>query len=83
MATTKKKSSTKKTTAKGGHEVTFALPAHNLKNADLKIEVKKGGKKLGTLFISRGGLDWCPKSAQYLSSFTWEQLATVLNNASE
>jgi hypothetical protein len=81
--TTTKKTGTKKTTTKGGHEVTFALPARELANADLTIVVRTGGKTLGTLCISRGGLDWYPKSAKTGREFAWEKLAELLNNARE
>lgn len=59
--TTTKKTGTKTTTTKGGHEVTFALPARELANADLTIVVRTGGKTLGTLCISRGGSTGIPR----------------------
>jgi len=68
------------------------MPAHkitvhpskplDIASADLVIEIDSGGKKLGELWISRGTIDWKPRSKQQAStSLTWEQFDKVMQNA--
>lgn len=42
-------------------------------NVDVKHEVRRGGELLGTLAISKGGLDWKPKNARKAKRVNWEQ----------
>jgi hypothetical protein len=49
-------------------------------NADLVIEVKSDGEKLGELRVSRGTIDWIPRGHQNASrSLTWEQFAELMS----
>jgi hypothetical protein len=53
-------------------------------SADLVIEVTSSNKKLGELWISRGSIDWKPRSKQYATtSLTWEKFADVMQKAGE
>lgn len=42
-------------------------------NVDVKYEVRRGTDLLGTLSISKGGLDWRPKGARKTRVSNWEQ----------
>jgi hypothetical protein len=42
-------------------------------NVDVEYEVRRGPDLLGTLSISKGGLDWRPKGARKPRKATWEQ----------
>jgi hypothetical protein len=47
-------------------------------NVDVEIPVKAGGKALGRLRISRGGVDWTPAKHQKARTMTWERFAAVM-----
>jgi hypothetical protein len=48
----------------------------------LEFAVKRGGKKLGTLFLGRGSVEWWPRSNK-TNSFkrTWAAFADFMNEA--
>lgn len=45
---------------------------------DIEIPVRKGGRLLGTLTVSRGGLDWKKAFARQSVSVTWTQFAKMM-----
>jgi len=46
----------------------------------LEFTVKSGGKKLGTLFLGRGSVEWWPRSNRTKSlRKTWAAFAELLN----
>jgi hypothetical protein len=54
-------------------------------NSDIEIVVRKDGEKLGTLTLSKGTIDWRPKSArrgkQKETRLDWTQFAQVMKDA--
>ena len=47
------------------HKVSIEIPKEiEVGNADLKIRVKSGGERFGTLTISKGTIDWRPRNAK-------------------
>ena len=53
-------------------------------NADVTFVVHSDGDKLGELRISRGTLDWWPAHSKTRhASLTWEQFATVMEDAAD
>jgi hypothetical protein len=42
------------------HDIYFTLPRKTIKNADAEFAVRSDGKKLGSLKVSRGTLEWLP-----------------------
>ena len=51
--------------------------------ADLVIEVSSDDAKLGELRVSRGSIDWVPRSHQHpVSSLTWEQFDRLMRDQS-
>jgi hypothetical protein len=49
-------------------------------NADLVVEVRSDGGKLGEMWISKGSVDWRPKGYQYATrSLSWEQFAALMS----
>ncbi len=42
------------------HEIVLNLAAKVVMNKDIEIEVKKDEKRLGTLLVSKGNLEWLP-----------------------
>lgn len=83
MATAKKTTAkTTAATAKGGHIVKMRLPRMKLPGKDMELVVKDGADLvIGTLRVSRGGLDWYPKSAKIPRRWTWEQFAALMESA--
>lgn len=62
------------------HSIAITLPTKPVKNADTTIEIWSGSRKLGTMQISKGSLDWLPAGAQKRRRITWENLAVLLEN---
>jgi len=46
------------------HKVDFTVPERSLGNSDIEFSVYTEEGKLGTLRISKGGIDWYPKWKQ-------------------
>ena len=61
------------------HDIKFSIPEKDLGNVDTSFSIKEDGKQLGTLDISKGGVDWYPKNAKVAKSFSWSKLAELLN----
>lgn len=79
MTTTKKTTAKNTTTAKGGHIVKMRLPRMKLPGKDIELVVKDGADRvIGKLCISRGGVDWYPKSAKLPRKWTWERFAALM-----
>lgn len=60
------------------HDVKFSIRDRDLGKIDLELCVKNDGRKLGELHISKGGIDWYPKSAQQPISLKWADLARLI-----
>lgn len=61
------------------HDIKFSIPEKDLGKVDVSFSIKEDGKQLGRLEISKGGVDWYPKSAQTPKRFIWSKLAELLN----
>jgi len=42
------------------HEISFEIPQKALLSKDAKFDAKSDGRKLGTLLISKGNIEWIP-----------------------
>jgi hypothetical protein len=64
------------------HQVTLKkMPELEIGNSDLELCVKTGGKKLGTLKISRGNLEWLPSNKSVRShKRTWREFADLMQS---
>ena len=68
------------------HEVTAKLHTKVVAHKDLEIEVKtisdsKHSKKLGTLLISKGNIEWLPKgNSVNKKRLTWVQFAALIED---
>lgn len=54
------------------HEVSFTVPERPVGNVDIEFTVQRNGAKLGTLKISKGGLEWVPKDHTYGYHVKWQ-----------
>jgi len=61
------------------HEIKVALPAAEVVNKDVTIQVKSGNGSLGRLEISRGSIDWWPanNTSNYFK-MNWEKFADLM-----
>jgi hypothetical protein len=56
--------------------VTFTVPESDLGSVDLKITAKG----IGTLYVSKGGIDWRPYRAQP-RKMNWKEFAEMIHEA--
>ena len=64
------------------HDVAFSIPQKFVLSKDVEFSVKSGGKKLGTLLISKGNIEWVPASnivKKYRLS--WERFAELMETS--
>jgi hypothetical protein len=56
--------------------VTFSLPERDLGNKDLEV----AAKGIGTLSVSKGGIDWRPHGGKP-RKMTWKEFAKIVREA--
>lgn len=62
------------------HIVKFTVPERDLGKGDLEFKVRKNGKVLGTLKVSKGKLEWVPKDLTYGYNIGWDKLDELAKN---
>lgn len=57
------------------HEIALELPSVEIGNVDAVFEIKREGAAFGRLKISRGGIEWTPRSKQEKGTvdLSWRQ----------
>jgi hypothetical protein len=60
------------------HNVFFNLPARELGNSDIIIEVFSDEEKFGTITISKGALEWYPANAKNPYKLGWLRFDRVI-----
>ena len=61
------------------HDVSFNIPQKVLLAKDIEFDVKSNGKKIGTLLISKGNIEWVPaKNSAKKHRLSWERFAAVM-----
>lgn len=61
------------------HQVTLDIATKFVLHKDVKFEVKFNNKKLGTLLISKGNIEWLPSGASVNKKrLTWTQFKTLM-----
>lgn len=61
------------------HEVMLDLSTKFVLHKDVKFEVKSNSKKLGTLLISKGNIEWLPSGASVNKKrLTWAQFKALM-----
>lgn len=53
------------------HDVRFSIPERELGKADIEFKIKKDGKVLGKLTVSKGSIVWFPKDRTYGHKIGW------------
>lgn len=65
------------------HKISMQQPKENIINKDVVFTVRKNGKKLGELRISKGTLEWKPRSSPYTNYMTWSDFSAIMENGGE
>lgn len=61
------------------HEVTMDISTKFVLHKDVEIEVKKDGKKLGTVLISKGNIEWMPaNNSVNKKRLSWTKFAELM-----
>ena len=60
------------------HRVELALPATDIQNTDVTINVWSDEELLGELRVSRGTIDWRPGRHHYIWSMEWERFDDLM-----
>lgn len=64
------------------HQISFQLPAKQILSKDVEFDVKSDGKKLGTLLVSQGNIEWVPSNHSVRKKrLTWEKFAELMETA--
>lgn len=60
--------------------VLIDLPKRPLAHADANFEIFRGGRKLGELRLSKGGVDWFGVSKRYATTMSWTRFAKLMDS---
>ena len=60
------------------HDVSFTVPDRPVGNADIEFRVKRDGKAVGTLLVSKGSLVWLPKHARKGFKLGWLEFGQLI-----
>lgn len=62
------------------HEVTMDLATRFVLHKDVEIEIKKDGRKLGTVLISKGNIEWLPAgNSVNKKRLSWSKFAELMD----
>lgn len=61
------------------HEIQFQIPAKQVLKKDVEFDIKSDGKKLGTLLVSQGNIEWVPANNSVKKKrLSWERFAEIM-----
>jgi hypothetical protein len=61
------------------HEVTMDISTKFVLHKDVTIDVKKDGRKLGTVLISKGNIEWVPSgNSANKKRLSWAKFAELM-----
>lgn len=63
------------------HKIEMSQPSKTVLYSDITFGIYSGGKKLGSVRISKGTIDWAPSRSRTFKKMTWERFASIMNNA--
>ena len=64
------------------HDVTFEIPEKELGKASISFKVKKDKRVIGTLYISKGTIEWLPKWKSKKSfKVNWTRFDEIMKNS--
>ncbi len=60
------------------HQVNFTVPERDLGPKDISFKVMVDDELLGTLYISKGGVQWYPRKTSVGHKLNWLQFDTAM-----
>jgi hypothetical protein len=65
------------------HKVSMRQPKDSVVNRDVEFMIYKNNRKLGTLKISRGSIDWIPSNGTVARYLSWSDFALIMESKDE
>lgn len=65
------------------HKVSMRQPKDTVVNRDVEFMIYKNNRKLGTLRISRGSIDWIPSNGTVARYLSWSDFALIMESKDE
>jgi hypothetical protein len=65
------------------HKVLLDLPSREINKVDAHFHIYKNGDKLGTITISKGGLDYYPSNSRKPIKIGWTQFDKMIKEWNE
>jgi hypothetical protein len=65
------------------HKITMRQPKDSVVNRDVEFLVYKNNKKLGTLKVSKGSIDWIPSNGTVARYLSWSDFALIMESRNE
>ena len=62
------------------HEVDFSIPSRELGRSDVEFNVRRDGKKIGTLRVSKGFVVWFPTDTSYGYKVNWSAFDELMQS---
>jgi hypothetical protein len=62
------------------HKIAFQQSTRDVLQRDMTFVVHRDGEKLGELKISKGTIDWKPKSKQRAIKCNWDKFAEMMES---
>lgn len=62
------------------HNIYLNVPTHEVSKVDVTIQVYQDDEKFGTITISKGNLEWYPRSAKSPYKLSWSKLDKIIRN---
>ena len=61
------------------HEVTMDISTKFVLHKDVEVEIKKDGRKLGTVLVSKGNIEWLPAgNSVNKKRLSWSKFAELM-----
>ena len=60
------------------HQVDFILPERRLGKADVVFDVRENGARVGRLLISKGAIEWIPRSKKLRRKWSWARFDSLI-----
>jgi hypothetical protein len=60
------------------HDVIFNVPNRKLGKEDIRFDVHDDEGKVGTLLVSKGGVDWRPAHGKLAYRVRWERFGEIM-----
>lgn len=65
------------------HKVSMRQPKDSVVNRDVEFMTYKNNRKLGTLRVSRGSIDWIPSNGTMARYLSWSDFALIMESKDE